>query len=343
MNEDNNIELPKRVDEEPNPIEKSGNGQNENMVKQSEDVGQNLQEQNIIFPTEEEINRENVAKMQHAPIDNNIFDQNIKDDINNVPESSFAPIENLEKGLDVPTQTQTVDQIDILTTPETPEMETISTNQIEESPTNNEAVAIEQTQAKPSSEEENSQLNKKIVSVDPIKKEKSKGNPIVGFFALLLILAIILAAFYYFIKMEYIIVPDELKNKIPFFSTTTTAITTTNESITENQNINEEDLSLISVVGEYTQTPPLVCPDAPAKLLLNQDNNFTYNQLSFDEENNNCNITEVTGSYVATDGVLELIPIDNSIIIGTASYDKNENAIIINIINEDKTITLTSN
>lgn len=337
MNDDNSIELPKRIDGESNPPANNENIQSEDNIEIN-DVIENSIDANdakMAFPSEEEINLENISNEVPEPINTNIFDQSIDQNINSEnheSESLFDPIKEIEN-VELP---QNENEITVLTTPETPEAETIMPNLDEKQSLSEETLVNNNVIETPLIGDNNNQLNKKIISVEPVKKEKTKGNPIIGFFALLLILAIILTAFYYFIKMDYIILPDGIKNKIPFFSTTTTT------SINDNQNNNEEELSLANLIGSYTETSSLICPDIEAKLILNQDNSFSYKLLSFDEENSNCDVSEITGNYSISNGNLKLAPSDNSITIGTANYRKADNKIKINIINGEKTITFTN-
>lgn len=341
MNEDNNIELPKRIDEEPNLPENNENLQNENIASTNDAINENLENLNTGLPSEENINQnnvDNVATFPTAP-DTNIFDENVENSAVNEnlrEETLFEPIKGLEN-IDL---SNGIDKTDDLAISETPRTDNTAPNQneeIKEQETENFKDDLNENLTTEPIENEN-QLDKKVVSVEPIKKEKSKGNPIIGFLALLLILAIILAAFYYFIKMEYIIIPDEIKDKIPFFSTTITTTTIVNE----NQNDNDDDeLSLVNIIGEYTENSPLICPDVQAKIILNQDKTFSYNQLSFDEGNNNCEVLDITGNYLANNGILDLIPTDESIIVGAGSYQKTENKIEIKIVNEDKTIAFS--
>ena len=223
MNDDNSIELPKRIDGESNPPANNENIQSEDNIEIN-DVIENSIDANdakMAFPSEEEINLENISNEVPEPINTNIFDQSIDQNINSEnheSESLFEPIKEIEN-VELP---QNENEITVLTTPETPEAETIMPNLDEKQSLSEETLVNNNVIETPLIGDNNNQLNKKIISVEPVKKEKTKGNPIIGFFALLLILAIILTAFYYFIKMDYIILPDGIKNKIPFFSTTTT-------------------------------------------------------------------------------------------------------------------------
>lgn len=337
MNDDNSIELPKRIDGESNPPANNENIQSEDNIEINDVIENSIdaKDAKMAFPSEEEINLENISNEVPEPINTNIFDQSIDQNINSEnheSESLFEPIKEIEN-VELP---QNENEITVLTTPETPEAETIMPNLDEKQSLSEETLVNNNVIETPLIGDNNNQLNKKIISVEPVKKEKTKGNPIIGFFALLLILAIILTAFYYFIKMDYIILPDGIKNKIPFFSTTTTT------SINDNQNNNEEELSLANLIGSYTETSSLICPDIEAKLILNQDNSFSYKLLSFDEENSNCDVSEITGNYSISNGNLKLAPSDNSITIGTANYRKADNKIKINIINGEKTITFTN-
>lgn len=332
-NDDNTIELPKRIDGESNPPENNQNIQSEDNIKIN-NVVENKVETNVAFPSEKEINHENTNNKATEPVNVNIFDQSIDQNINtenHESESLFEPIKDIEN-VELP---QNENEINVLTTPESPKTVTITPNPAKK-PSLSEDTLINDVIEASSIEDNNNQLNKKIVSVEPVQKEKNKGNPIIGFFALLLILAIILTAFYYFIKMDYIILPDEIKNKIPFFSTTTTT------SNNNKQNNNEEELSLSNLIGEYTETSSLICPDIEAKLLLNQDNTFSYKLLSFDEENNKCDISEITGNYLASNGNLKLTPTDSSMNIGTANYQKVGDKIKIDILKEEKKVTFTN-
>ncbi|MDD2208470.1 MAG: hypothetical protein PHG03_03275 [Bacilli bacterium] len=339
-NDDNTIELPKRIDGESNPPENNQNIQSEDNIKIN-NVVENKVETNVAFPSEKEINHENTNNKATEPVNVNIFDQSIDQNINrenHEGEPLFEPIKDIENVK----LSQNEDEITNMTTPETPEVETIMHTPDEKQPLVEEALVNNNVIETPTIEDNNNQLNKKIVSVEPIKKEKSKGSPIIGFFALLLILAIILTAFYYFIKMDYIILPDEIKNKIPFFSTTTTTSINDNQNNEEEEEEEEEELSLDNLIGEYTETSLLICPDIEAKLLLNQDNTFSYQLLSFDEENNNCDISEITGNYSLSNGDLKLTPADDTITIGTANYQKVDDKIKIDIVNEEKTVTFTN-
>lgn len=342
MNDDSNIELPKRIDEGSNPPEN-----NENSTQMKDNIDSSP-EANIAFPTEMKNNQDSIDNMpeKHPKDETNTFDQNINSNLSDEKpkgESLFEPIANIENA-ELSLNENKIDGEAIANTQETVAETVIPTideksKGLEEPLINNDTAS--QAQNFPTIDDNNRQLNKKVVSVEPIKKEKSKGNLIIAFFALLIILGIILSAFYYFVKMDYIILPENIKNKMPFLSTTTTSTTTTTTTTT-NINNNDFDYDEISIIGEYTENTPLVCPDIKAKLILNEDNTFTYNLLSFNEENNNCNVSEITGNYTAIDGNLELIPTDNSLIIGTASYQKVENTVKINIVSEDKTVTLSN-
>lgn len=158
-------------------------------------------------------------------------------------------------------------------------------------------------------------LKKKLVVEKPVKKIKNEGNPVVGFFALLIILGIIIAAFYYFISQGIIKLPDNIK--IPFIKTTN--VTTTTYPTTTTAPIqNEEDT--IKVSGLYEELLLNVCPEKPLTLTLNDDKTFTYNNLSF--INNECINNDISGTFIENDNII------------TLSHE-NGNDIIINILIED--------
>ncbi len=178
-------------------------------------------------------------------------------------------------------------------------------------------------------------LNKKVVVEKPVKKEKSNGNLIVGFLAILLILAIIVVSFYYFVKMDYIKLPDDIKGKIPFMGTTTT---TTTAPIKNNENIDDNEnniLETFTVNGNYLEVEPIVCNDVGTELILNDDETFTYTKLNFNEEMNECNKTEINGTYIARDGILKLVSLENPEEVINANYNKIDTTVQISIPLED--------
>lgn len=335
MNENDNIELPKRIDELPN----NPNIQpttNETVV--NDNVPIDKIETNL-FPSNEikdnmppsaaelvDIVPQNLSPEQNIPEVNqnvNIFDNNPEPNIPDIlepvmPTSSQAemPINKDSQDTEIltmvtPELPATPEEIEKPETPITPE-------EVQEPvvpPTNN----IPPTPAEP--------LNKKVLVEDPVAKDK--GNALVGFFALLLILAIILLAFYYFIKLDYIKIPDELRNKIPFLTTTTTAPVNNQEE----ENEDENNLPEITIVGMYSEETYSVCPDIGSKLILEENLTFIYSKLDFDEVNDVCNVAEIIGTYTENESSIQLVPTENPEQILVAEYITTDN--LIEIIIED--------
>ena len=272
-NDDNNIELPKRIDEVPNNAEPNNITNEISQTNPSETV--NETEVTNQIPLEEiPVSEQQVEQppLQLEPEVQNVFDQ---PEINDSP---FEPIPNLDN---LPEEINNIpDQIN-----ETPAPEQV--------PENTEP------------------LDKKVVVEEPIKKEKGKGNPIVGFFVLLLILAIILAAFYYFVKIDFIKIPDEIKNKIPFLNNITNVTTKVAKKD------NKEDIS-----GEYLELESVICPDVRVELKLNVDKTFSYTQLTYKETENKCESTEITGNYITQNGKLKLINSKDLENVITGTYKK---------------------
>lgn len=332
MNDENNIELPKRVDEIPSSPEPNNPIVPEEPIINNPPVEPNFGQAIPENPITNDFQQAPVIPTAAGePQPTNIFDQNVETNgfspESFTSESVFEPIPDLE--LDNVPLNNNQEEVHTIITPEAP-----ATPEEIMPPITEPAISpstLEQTpviENPPVSEP----LEKKLVVEEPVQKEKTKGNPVVGFFALLLILAIILAAFYYFVKMDYIKLPDEVKNKIPFFSTT---ITTTQV------NNNEEENDPISVAGVYKEAELVICSDVPTKLLLNDDETFVYSKLSLNAMTNNCDVTEIAGNYTASSGNLKLIPTDNPIEIITGTYQKTAVTVEISIPTDDgKTIIL---
>ena len=298
-NDDNNIELPKRIDEVPNNAEPNNITNEISQTNPSETV--NETEVTNQIPLEEiPVSEQQVEQppLQLEPEVQNVFDQpEIKPEINDSP---FEPIPNLDN---LPEEINNIpDQIN-----ETPEAVTpvINENQLADNIVNFETPAPEQVP------ENTEPLDKKVVVEEPIKKEKGKGNPIIGFLVLLLILAIILAAFYYFVKIDFIKIPDEIKNKIPFLNNITNVTTKVAKKD------NKEDIS-----GEYLELESVICPDVRVELKLNVDKTFSYTQLTYKETENKCESTEITGNYITQNGKLKLINSKDLENVITGTYKK---------------------
>lgn len=290
MNEENNnIELPKRLDEVPKEP-------NEEILKE-EIINDNNEVNKNIFPVEEIESLESLNI--GTPINNDIEDNSVLPDINTItPEELNQNI--FDTDLSSPTANNNQD---VLTMPEQPTVEVTNTVIPEATLPINETV--------PNVQPQNTEpLNKKLVVEPKPKKDKEKGNALVGFFALLLILAIILVTLFYFIKLDYIKLPNDIKNKIPFMNETTTTTTPVNQGDNgELENNNNDNLpDNVSVVGEFLEASHDICPDVGTKLILNEDLTFTFNRLNYNADNDACTIDELTGNYTARSGNLELVP-----------------------------------
>ncbi|MDD2505085.1 MAG: hypothetical protein PHF21_02295 [Bacilli bacterium] len=333
MNDDTNIELPKRIDEVPKNLD-------ENQKINEDIINQPIQNENNIFDNK---TVENIAG------NSNNLAQSEPDDFlgeNETDKNNMPPIDNLEMNNNIETFPSEVSTLEENIIPEQDSInlqEEILTMNTPEEPVvqnNVETVAMdEQVVLEGTKQEENKPLKKKVIVEKPVKKEKNTANPVVGFFALLIILGIILAAFYYFIKSDYIKIPDELRNKIPFL---TTPITTENKP---NENVGDEnnnpEINTVSVVGDYLELEPSVCPDINIKLLLENNLNFTYTKLSFDAVENVCDINNVKGKYEANNGNLRLIPDDETEEEILATYKETEVTLEISLkVDNDKTAIL---
>lgn len=333
-NDNNNIELPKRIDEvnnqpDPNVLE--------NNVVNSDPVVENTGIE--VLPDNEIVNEipittlpNNNSEIPVTPLPNvdvNIFDQNTN--INDIDESILnQTIDEVVNTPDLELNETVESDILTLATPETPATpEEIGNNDaVEENiipEKNSEIVNNEPISSEP--------LNKKVLVEKPIIKEKPKGNALVGFLAVFLILAIILAALYYFIKMDYIKLPNEIKDKIPFLvSPTTNTTTTTTQRATDNLNDNEP----INVVGEFLEADPVICPDVQTTLSLRDDLTFTYTELNYNETTNECSVNELNGNYNANNGILQLVADANEENTINANYRKTEVTLEIEIQSENK-------
>lgn len=173
-------------------------------------------------------------------------------------------------------------------------------------------------------------LEKKIVVEEPVKKEKEKGNPIVGFFALLIILGAILAAGYYFISEGIIKLPDNIKLpagiKIPVKETTT-------------QKSPYDDQLTISY-GAYKEQEPYNCSNNPISIIINEDKSFLYTQVTIDPANNNCSSADISGTYAFNTNTISLTKGDGEIIEVDVFNENNETIISVPI--GDKNIKLYS-
>lgn len=168
-------------------------------------------------------------------------------------------------------------------------------------------------------------LEKKLVIEEPIKAKKEKGNPVVGFIALLIILGIIVAAFYYFINQGIIKLPENIQ--LPFQSKTTTTTT-----ITTTETINETPLN-VELYGQYKETNNSICPDISTFLTLSSDNTFTFNYLKFNENDNICDNNEITGNFTEENGQIQLITQDGTVFYATTQISENARSISLNIDN----------
>lgn len=329
-NDDNNIELPKRIDEIPNPTEPN-NESNEVIQPNLEETVNfdNINNQNPAFGENQEVEQpveqpmlqpETQPQLQQETQANNVFEQ---PEINPQPSSSpFEPIPNLDVfSEDTIVAPEGQEEIQNIITPEHPENVIINNdNQLTDN-----IVNLETPTADPLPE--NKSLNKKVVVEEPIQKEKGKGNPIVGFFVLLIILAIILAAFYYFIKIDFIKLPDNIKNKIPFLTTTTTT------------QVNQKE-DAVNIAGEYLEAESVICPDVPVELKLKADNTFSYTKLTYKEAENKCDSTEITGNYIAKNGKLRLIKSDDLDNVISGTYEKTPVTFEIKIPTEDNKVII---
>ena len=249
----------------------------------------------------------------------NVFNENPASDNGSLESMSIseAPIQEIVGGM------PPLEESAAITESVTETIETVPTSEpLEQTVPPAETLLEIETEAIP---ESNEPLGKKLVVEKPVKqpKEKGKGNPVVGFFALLLILGAIVTALYYFVKIDIIKLPEGIN--LPFLEKKTTPPANNNGESQTSQTIN--------VVGSYMETANSICPDEPITLTLKDDSSFVYNELTLDARTNKCETNEITGVYVAFSGTLTLSSQTEDVINGT--YKDENGMIVITITTKD--------
>lgn len=292
-NEDNNLDLPKTIEE----------------------VNNDQQISNIpVLEKEVEINDMPSANnnVQIENLDMNVEKPLIATDLNNnmVPEFSGSAFPNEES---IKPEVQAIPDL---------EQEKVVTEELVEPVLSTPQPVIESVNNEPDHNvEQEVKLEKKLVVEKPIKKNKEGGNALVGFFALLLILAIILAAIYYFISQGIFELPNNVK--LPFNLKPTQAIIPSEEN--DNDEIKQE--LTLSITGNYVEEGNNICPDLQVSLLVNEDNTFVLNDISFNEENNECLQKEITGTLINNNNKLSLNVENEETIIGSIKKENEEHFI----------------
>lgn len=346
-NEENNFELPKKIDETNNSqIPNSETGFSD--APFSQPTTQNGQENiNNLTVKEEPVfesnnNIQNVFSNQNESYGNNET-QNNSVPLSN-PEPTLTPnVPEIKEEPIVAQQTQINDNSNIFNgaTPNILEEKPIVEQPIDvtskpatpDQSQNNLVTPIPETGAVQDNQPNNQEvkLEKKIVIEEPVKKEKEKGNAIVGFFALLIILGAIFAAFWYFISQGIIKMPNNIKLpagiNLPFSESNTTTTTKVNEQI-------------IITYGLYKESEPSTCPNKPVALILNENKTFLYTSITFDTINNTCNSIEIPGTYTLRDDNISLTKENGEVLV--VSVANEEGKAILSIPINDKTIKLHS-
>jgi len=187
-----------------------------------------------------------------------------------------------------------------------------------DAPDSGETVVYQTPESSIAFQVEGTELQTPVATLEPVAEwkepKKGKKDPIILISTILIIAAIIMAGAYFLFNGNF---------QSPFGNRQTTAPVN-----------NNDNPKTWPIHGTYVEAENKVCPDVAIELILNEDLSFIFRDLEFDEETENCEDNEITGTYtVADNGNIILTSTSNQTIIAIRK-DQTSHA-EINIRNTD--------